>query len=144
MSAVEPGPGRGARPRRPSLARLLHQGLIVTVNSDDPPFFGGYVNDNYRAAAAALDLTAEDIVALARNSVHASFADDQTKARMLDRIQVAADAIAPPAFGRPRRAPTEHCGSRDLTDPPPVVGPSPTARPEGVPAGTRVVRESGA
>jgi adenosine deaminase len=75
------------------LKRLLHQGLIVTVNSDDPPFFGGYLNDNYRVAAAALDLTADDILALARNSIHATFADDQTKTRMLDQIQTTAETI---------------------------------------------------
>jgi adenosine deaminase len=75
------------------LARLLHQGMIVTINSDDPPFFGGYVNDNYRAAAAALALTAEDIITLARNSIHATFADDQHKARMLDQLRTTAETI---------------------------------------------------
>ncbi|WP_238698140.1 hypothetical protein [Streptomyces sp. E5N91] len=74
------------------LARLLHQGLTVAVNSDDPPFFGGYINDNYRAAAAALDLTAQDIVTLAANSIRATFTDDQTKTHMLKQLQSIASA----------------------------------------------------
>ena len=53
--------------------RMLAAGLRVTLNSDDPAYFGGYVNDNFRAAAEARGLRREDLVALARNSFLGSF-----------------------------------------------------------------------
>ena len=53
------------------IARMLHAGLRATVNSDDPAYFGGYINDNYRAVAPLLDRDA--LVALARNSFLGSF-----------------------------------------------------------------------
>ena len=55
------------------LKKLMDAGLCVTVNSDDPSFFGGYVNDNYVACQAALGLSRQDLVALARNSFIAAF-----------------------------------------------------------------------
>ena len=72
------------------LIRLLQHGLVVTVNSDDPAYFGGYVNDNYRAIADALSPTREELVQLARNSINASFLSADEKAGWLRRI----DAIA--------------------------------------------------
>ncbi len=63
------------------LARLLARGLCVTVNSDDPAYFGGYVGDNFTALQAGLQLSDGDIVQLARNSFEASFLDEATKAR---------------------------------------------------------------
>jgi adenosine deaminase len=69
-----------------NLARLLRQGVRVTVNSDDPAYFGGYVADNLAAAAIALDLAPGEIVQLARNSILASFLDDAAKQRHLDGI----------------------------------------------------------
>jgi adenine deaminase len=59
--------------REHPLPRMLQAGLKVTVNSDDPAYFGGYVNDNYREVAEAVGLSADDIVKLARNSFEASF-----------------------------------------------------------------------
>jgi adenosine deaminase len=59
-----------------NLERLLRRGLLVTVNSDDPAYFGGYVLDNYVATARALGLSRGDLVTLARNSIDASFAAD--------------------------------------------------------------------
>jgi adenosine deaminase len=56
-----------------NLATLLRSGLLVTVNSDDPAYFGGYVGDNLRATAEALALTDAEVLELARNSFHASF-----------------------------------------------------------------------
>ncbi|MFM5884566.1 MAG: adenosine deaminase [Novosphingobium sp.] len=53
--------------------RMLDLGLKVTINADDPAYFGGYVNDNFRAVADALDLTQADIVRLAENSFTGSF-----------------------------------------------------------------------
>lgn len=69
------------------LKRMLDAGLMVTVNSDDPAYFGGYVADNYVAVRDALDLSIEEVVALARNSVAASFLDSAEKARLMDKIE---------------------------------------------------------
>ncbi|MEO9340802.1 adenosine deaminase [Mesorhizobium sp. SB112] len=55
------------------LRRLLDAGLKVTINSDDPPYFGAYVNDNFLQCQTALDLSGEEIIALARNSITGSF-----------------------------------------------------------------------
>lgn len=68
------------------LAKLLRSGVRVTVNSDDPSYFGGYVNENYEAIADALDLTAPEIVMLARNSFIGSFLPDSEKEKFLDEI----------------------------------------------------------
>ena len=72
--------------RQHNLRRLLDQGLVVTVNSDDPAFFGGYVGDNYRATRQALDLSPAQIRQLARNSFEASFLDPQSKAQRLAEV----------------------------------------------------------
>jgi adenine deaminase len=61
------------------LKRMLGQGLLVTVNSDDPSYFGGYVNENFLAIQQALSLTESDIATLARNSFLASFMPDREK-----------------------------------------------------------------
>ena len=69
-----------------NLKQLLDRGLLVTVNSDDPAYFGGYVADNFRAIAAALDLSREQLVRLARNSFLASFLPDDTRRAYLEEI----------------------------------------------------------
>jgi len=56
--------------------RMLAEGLRVTLNSDDPAYFGGYINDNFRAAAEGRGLTREQIVELAENSFKGSFLSD--------------------------------------------------------------------
>ena len=71
---------------RHNLRQLLERGLLVTVNSDDPAYFGGYVGDNFQASAAALDLSREQLVALARNSFVASFLSDKQKRTHLDEL----------------------------------------------------------
>jgi adenosine deaminase len=71
-----------------NLKRLLRAGLMVTVNSDDPSYFGGYVNDNFLACQQSLDLTREDVHRLAKNSFLAAFLPDGEKRRycaMLDQ-----------------------------------------------------------
>lgn len=73
-----------------NLKHMLDAGLMVTINSDDPAYFGGYLNDNWRAVTRALPLTKADLVRLARNSFTASFLDDAAKARHLTAI----DAVA--------------------------------------------------
>lgn len=68
------------------LKRFMEAGVLVTVNSDDPAYFGGYVGDNYLAIAAALDLTREDMVELARNSVEAAFLPEARKVALQEEI----------------------------------------------------------
>ena len=69
-----------------NLGTLLQRGLVVTINSDDPAYFGGYVGDNYLAAAQALGLGRAEIEQLARNSIRASFLDDARKQALLAEI----------------------------------------------------------
>ena len=61
------------RLRDHNLRALLDAGVKVTINSDDPAYFGGYVNENYIAAAEALGLTRDELAQIARNSFEASF-----------------------------------------------------------------------
>jgi adenosine deaminase len=69
-----------------NLKRLLTQGLCVTVNSDDPAYFGGYVLENYLAVQRGLDLSRADLRQLARNSIEASFLASAEKLRWLAAI----------------------------------------------------------
>jgi adenine deaminase len=69
-----------------NLKRLLDAGLCVTVNSDDPAYFGGYVLENYLAAQKALGLTRSDLIRLARNSITAAFLPEEAKREWLSRI----------------------------------------------------------
>jgi adenosine deaminase len=64
-----------------NLRQLMAAGLRVTVNSDDPAYFGGYVNENYRAVQRALGLSREELRRLARNSFLASFLPEAEKQR---------------------------------------------------------------
>ena len=66
-----------------NLARLLRRGLCVTVNSDDPAYFGGYLADNYLAVAQALSLKRDELGMLARNSILASFLPETEKQPLL-------------------------------------------------------------
>lgn len=68
------------------LRTLMEAGLVVTVNSDDPAYFGGYVHDNFEALSASGYDTAE-LVVLAENSITASFAPEERKAELRRRIQ---------------------------------------------------------
>ena len=70
-----------------NLKRLLDMGLCVTVNSDDPAYFGGYLLENYLAVQRALGLTRADITLLAGNSIKASFLPLADKQTWLDRIE---------------------------------------------------------
>ena len=65
---------------------MMQRGLIVTINSDDPAYFGGYINENYSAVAHAFNLTKEDIYKLANNSFNASFLDEDEKAKLLLKV----------------------------------------------------------
>jgi len=66
---------------RHNLKRLLAAGLLVTVNSDDPAYFGGYVLENYLAVERALGLSRAQLATLARNSIEASFLDADARRR---------------------------------------------------------------
>jgi adenine deaminase len=72
--------------KKHSLKHLLDAGVAVTVNSDDPAYFGGYVNENYVAIARALDLGEHDLYTLARNSLEASFVDAAQRRAMIGRL----------------------------------------------------------
>ena len=72
--------------RRHPLKRMLDAGLKVTVNSDDPSYFGGYLLDNFAAVAEALGLGRPDLITLARNSIEGSFLDEPAKEAHLARI----------------------------------------------------------
>ena len=75
-----------------NLKRLLDAGLCVTVNSDDPAYFGGYIGENFLQTAEALRLDADDIRILAKNAFAASFLDDDQKRQYVSQIdQVTAD-----------------------------------------------------
>ncbi|NLE82231.1 MAG: adenosine deaminase [Rhodococcus sp.] len=63
--------------------RMMTEGLVVTVNSDDPAYFGGYVDDNFTALRDAVDLTDGERDILARNSIRASFASEARKSELL-------------------------------------------------------------
>jgi adenosine deaminase len=69
------------------LKTMLEKGLFVTVNSDDPAYFGGYINDNFLAVSTALNLNKEEIFLLAKNSFNASFLDEETKRKMIERVE---------------------------------------------------------
>jgi adenosine deaminase len=75
----------------PSLARhnvreMLHRGLRVTINSDDPAYFGGYIGANYVQTAAALAMTESELRVVARNSLLASFVGESQRTRLLGKL----------------------------------------------------------
>ena len=76
------------------LRQMLDKGLVVTVNSDDPAYFGGYVNQNFRAVSEALGLGRDEIVALVRNGIQASLMTVDEKSKVLAEIERVAAATA--------------------------------------------------
>ncbi len=69
-----------------NLRQLLDAGLAVTINSDDPAYFGGYMNDNFTQTFAAVGMGAEHAYMLARNSFEASFIDEAARGRYIERL----------------------------------------------------------
>lgn len=65
---------------------FLDNGIRVTLNSDDPAYFGGYINENYLQTAEALGLSKNDIFTLARNSFMASFITEPERSRFLEKL----------------------------------------------------------
>jgi len=68
------------------LLQMLKRGLRVTVNSDDPSYFGGYLNDNYRAIQEALGLDERHLLRIARNSFEASFLNPSEILKLSERV----------------------------------------------------------
>jgi adenosine deaminase len=81
--ALRAVPELGAHPLR----RMLDAGLLATVNSDDPAYFGGYLHDNMTAVTRALGLTREERLRLAANSFRASFLPEADKQRHLAALE---------------------------------------------------------
>jgi adenosine deaminase len=76
--------------RQHNFAKLLRKGVAVTINSDDPAYFGGYIGENYRQTAIALDLSAKELVTCAENAVHASFLTSTQKLALTNAIHLEA------------------------------------------------------
>ncbi|NIY91340.1 adenosine deaminase [Vibrio diazotrophicus] len=70
-----------------NIVQLLRQGLCVTINSDDPAYFGGYMTDNFNAVADAHPMSYQELVQFTLNAIEASFISDQEKARMVEQTQ---------------------------------------------------------
>jgi len=73
-----------------NLKHMLDRGLCVTLNSDDPAYFGGYIGQNFLEIAQALNLSRNDLVTLARNSLHASFVTHAERAPWLVELEAVA------------------------------------------------------
>ena len=72
--------------RQHNLLKLLDAGVNVTINSDDPAYFGGHVNENYAALIAALDLSEQQCYRLLRNSLESAFATPELRQSMVTRL----------------------------------------------------------
>lgn len=69
------------------IRKMLEAGLRPTINSDDPAYFGGYMNENLKAITKALDLTKAEILTISTNSINASFLSDPEKAALRKKLQ---------------------------------------------------------
>jgi len=69
------------------LKKMLDCGIIASINSDDPAYFGGYIADNFSACATALNLTKKDSALAAKNSFIGSFLDANTKVAYLQKLE---------------------------------------------------------
>ena len=79
------------------LPAMLAEGLKATVNSDDPAYFGGYIDANFAAAHGAMNLSWQQVVTLARNSFDACFATQQQRDGWIAELDVAAAQASEPA-----------------------------------------------
>ena len=70
-----------------NLRRLLGRGVRITINSDDPAYFGGYIGDNYLATQEALGLTRDELAHLAGNGIEAAFLDEARRQELRDELQ---------------------------------------------------------
>ncbi len=76
-----------------TIVELLRKGLCVTINSDDPAYFGGYMNDNFNAVAEAHPLTEQEIAQFSLNAIEASFISDKEKQRLSTQVHTYLDAF---------------------------------------------------
>lgn len=74
-------------PSEHNLVELLREGLCVTINSDDPSYFGGYMNDNFRLIVENFDLSEEEMVDLSVNAIKASFLPQNKKEKLMQQVQ---------------------------------------------------------
>jgi adenosine deaminase len=72
--------------RQHTIGRMLDAGIVATINSDDPAYFGGYINENFTQTFAALGLTSQHAYQLALNSFNASFIDATVRSRYVQRL----------------------------------------------------------
>ena len=70
-----------------NIIEMLEQGVCVTVNSDDPAYFGGYMTENFVALASALSMSQDQAKALVSNGIEGSFANQTRKDQMSDLIK---------------------------------------------------------
>jgi adenosine deaminase len=69
------------------LLQLMEAGVMVTINSDDPAYFDGYINENYIQIATALNFSKKQISQLAKNSFKASFLPDKKKEKLISQVE---------------------------------------------------------
>lgn len=69
-----------------NIKQLLDLGVRVTINSDDPAYFGGYMNENFLATQVGLDLSKEDLFKISRNAIDAAFVDEERRQQLLDEL----------------------------------------------------------
>lgn len=69
------------------LKNMMEKWIVVTINSDDPAYFGWYLEENYKTIAEALDLSKQDIYQLAKNSFTASFLNEEEKNEMITKVE---------------------------------------------------------
>jgi adenosine deaminase len=74
-----------------NLRRLLRRGVRITINSDDPAYFGGYIGDNYLAAQQALGLDREDLARIARNAVEGAFVSQDRRRQLLAELDASGE-----------------------------------------------------
>ena len=89
------------------LKKMLDLGLKATINSDDPAYFGGYMNENFKAVTDALGLNKKDLETITRNSIEASFLERKQKDALLkkldDYMKTAANDPVPPTAAATRK-----------------------------------------
>jgi adenosine deaminase len=69
-----------------NIKQMLEMGVCVTINSDDPAYFGGYMNENFKAAQRDLEMTKEDLYQISSNAITAAFLDESAKLKLRDEL----------------------------------------------------------
>ena len=73
--------------REHNIKQLLDMGVCVTINSDDPAYFGGYMNENFIAAQRDLDMSKEDLFKICMNTIAASFISNEEKGKLRKELE---------------------------------------------------------